>query len=183
MTATRINPHEFQFLGTNPTGGTSNDTRAFWVGKGCGWAWISGSGQLNGQPGDYGFLINMVYDGDVHQEFWVQPDGPHHKRGAHSSHTTMPSFRSVTNDLLVVEQYSYTTTINTVDTYWKIEASKSGYTPIMYTPLLHGWAAQIVIGPENLTMSSGYFCIDGYGKSLTRAVTPTIYVKVLWMKN
>lgn len=80
------------FLGTNPTGGVANDTQAFWKSKGTGYALFNATNQLNDQPFQSGFLINLVYGNEVHQEFWVQSNGAHYHRGANSNTTAMPSW-------------------------------------------------------------------------------------------
>lgn len=91
---------EFKWLGVNPTGGTGNDTREFWQSKGTGYAFISNTNQLNGQPSQYGFLINIVYASEVHQEFWVQSNGSHYRRGGNGSTNAMPSWNSNSMSLL-----------------------------------------------------------------------------------
>ncbi len=82
------------YLGGNITGGTGNDTGAFWSDQGSGFAWFSATGQLNGQPSQYGFLINIVDGKEVHQEFWVQNNGKHYKRGINNT-GTMPGWNHI----------------------------------------------------------------------------------------
>ena len=91
---------EFKWLGLNPTNGIANDTRAFWSSKGTGYAFFSSTNQLNGQPDQYGFLINIVYAGEVHQEFWIQPNGSHYRRGGNGATNAMPSWNSNSTSLL-----------------------------------------------------------------------------------
>ena len=91
---------EFKWLGLNPTNGTANDTRAFWSSKGTGYAFFSATNQLNNQPSQYGFLINIVYASEVHQEFWVQSNGRHYRRGGNGETNAMPSWTSVEASLL-----------------------------------------------------------------------------------
>lgn len=86
------------FLGYNPTGGKANDTRAKWQEFGTGYAFISSLDQLNGQPYQYGFLINYVFGQEVHQEFWAQLNGAHYRRGANSDTTAMPSWVHIVED-------------------------------------------------------------------------------------
>ncbi|UNI72573.1 MAG: prophage endopeptidase tail [Chaetfec virus UA24_144] len=85
---------DFKFLGVNPTGGTGSDTRAFWQDKGSGYAWISVNGQLNGQKNQWGFLINITYGAEVHQEFWSQSRG-HWYRYANGNTGAMPTWRDL----------------------------------------------------------------------------------------
>lgn len=60
-------------IGVNPTGDTTNDTQEWWSAKGTCYCFFSKTGQLNGQPHQWGFLLNLVNDREVHQEFWMQP--------------------------------------------------------------------------------------------------------------
>ena len=62
-------------LGENITEGSTNDTVAFWVGKGSGQAWFSAKGMLVNQPAQYGFVISYVHDTDVFQMFSDQNAG------------------------------------------------------------------------------------------------------------
>ena len=87
-----LTPANIAFIGMNPTGGTSNDTREWWANKGTCYASIFGANQVNGQPADYGFLISIVMDSDVHQEWWTQPNGAHYHRGGNNSTSTMPGW-------------------------------------------------------------------------------------------
>ena len=82
-----------QYLGSNITGGSSNDTRTFWQGKGTGYAWFSTNNQLNGQPDQYGFLLNYVIAYEVFQIFLAQNNNREiSMRGANASVSAMPSF-------------------------------------------------------------------------------------------
>ena len=62
-------------LGDNPTDGVDNDTINTWTGLGNGVAWISEYSQVNGQPSQYGFIINYVHGSDVFQIFHDQTSG------------------------------------------------------------------------------------------------------------
>ena len=88
---------------------------------------------------------------------------------------------------LVSERYTTQITVNgSSDTRWEISASKSGYTPIMFSDISHGWSSSALIGHEHVTFGSGTFKIDGYGRKVVNtgtSVTPTIGVQVLWLKN
>lgn len=83
------------FLGGNITGGTANDTREFWQDKGTGYAYFSSTGMLNGQPGQYGYLINIVYGYDVRQLWLTQSSGILAHRGANGQVSTMGGFTTV----------------------------------------------------------------------------------------
>ena len=87
-----ITPANIAFIGTNPTGGTSNDTRAWWVSKGTCYAYFSATNQVNGQPNQYGFLISIVNGYEVHQEWWSQPNGAHYYRGGNGNTSAMPGW-------------------------------------------------------------------------------------------
>ena len=80
------------FLGTNVTGGTGNDTKAWWQSKGNCIAYFNKTGQVNGQPAQFGFIINLVSGGEVHQEWWTQCGGAHYHRGGNGSTTAMPNW-------------------------------------------------------------------------------------------
>ena len=82
-------------FGLNPTGGVANDTIGFWQNKGSGYCFINATNQINGQPATYGFLINYTLQTEVHQEFWVSPNGAHYRRGTTGpigSTTAMPTW-------------------------------------------------------------------------------------------
>lgn len=49
----------FRSLGTNITNGKTNDTAAFWAGKEPGLYYFNATGQLNDQPSQYGFMLNI----------------------------------------------------------------------------------------------------------------------------
>ena len=68
-------PNGEMFIGSNPTGGSGNDTVAFWCEKGPGYCWISEPDQLVNQPVQYGFLMSYVGDTDAFQIFRDQNDG------------------------------------------------------------------------------------------------------------
>lgn len=98
------------FLGSNPTSSASADTRAFWQGLGSGYAMYTATGRLNGQPSQYGFLLNYTTSQEVHQEFWVQSNGAHYRRGGNGSTAAMPGWVRVldTTDLAGVTTKSST---------------------------------------------------------------------------
>lgn len=85
------------FIGNNPTGGSANDTREFWKAKGNCIARFSQLDQVNGQPNQWGYLLNIVGNNsdEVHQEWWTQPGGAHYKRGVNTSSTNMPSWTKI----------------------------------------------------------------------------------------
>lgn len=137
------------FLGVNPTGGTSNDTCTWWRNKGTGYAWISATGQLNGQPAQYGFLINIVYGSECHQEFWVQPDGPHFKRGGNGSTEAMPSWSlDFTGKTLIGGYYGIEVPENSGGKY--VRAPEAGIIP--YTSGGSGY-----LGTSGWPWAAGYF--------------------------
>lgn len=83
------------YLGGNVTGGKANDTRAFWEGKGTGYAWFSSGNQINSQPSTYGYLITICSGSEIHQEWWTQSTGTHYYRGVNSSATAMPAWTRI----------------------------------------------------------------------------------------
>lgn len=83
------------YLGGNVTGGKANDTRAFWEGKGTGYAWFSSGNQINSQPSTYGYLITICSGSEIHQEWWTQSNGTHYYRGVNSSATAMPAWTRI----------------------------------------------------------------------------------------
>lgn len=87
-----LTPANIAFIGTNPTGGTLNDTREWWVSKGTCYAYFYNLNQVNGQPSQYGFLISIVNGSEIHQEWWTQPNGAHYYRGGNANTTAMPDW-------------------------------------------------------------------------------------------
>lgn len=84
-------------LTANPTGGTANDTRAFWVNKGACYCVISATNQLHGQPSQYGIVESRVIGNEVFQLWHTQPNGDIYVRGANTSTTAMPSWKPLQN--------------------------------------------------------------------------------------
>lgn len=82
------------FLGLNPIDGAENDTREKWTNLGTGFAYFNQLDQLNGQPNQWGFLINLTNGADVQQEFWTQTGGLHYHRAGNGNTTAMPSWTS-----------------------------------------------------------------------------------------
>lgn len=79
-------------IGLNPTGGTSNDTREWWANKGTCYAFIAGANQVNGQPADYGFIVNIVHGNEVYQMWLTAPGGACYHRGGNQSTSVMPGW-------------------------------------------------------------------------------------------
>lgn len=85
--------------GINITSGKANDTREFWKKQPNGTYCFDAVNMLNGQPNQYGFLIHNCNGGnEIHQEFWIQPNGAHYRRGCNGSVTDMPGFYRITDD-------------------------------------------------------------------------------------
>ena len=85
--------------GKNITGSKANDTREFWKKQPNGPYYFDATNMLNGQPNQYGFLIHNCNGGnEIHQEFWIQPNGVHYRRGCNGSVTDMPGFIRSTDD-------------------------------------------------------------------------------------
>ena len=71
------------------------DTMAKWEEKGtCVWM-ISGEGQLDGQPSNYGLLVNYVNSPDVHQMFLSQPQGSIYHRSGSSEGAGFTAWRKI----------------------------------------------------------------------------------------
>lgn len=107
------------YLGGNVTGGKANDTRAFWEGKGTGYAWFSGGNQINSQPSTYGYLITICSGSEIHQEWWTQSTGTHYYRGVNSSATAMPAWTRIYDANSIIPVTSGGTGANTYSTALK----------------------------------------------------------------
>lgn len=83
------------YLGANITGGKANDTRAFWEARGTGYAFIGLASQINYQPNQWGWLINVTVNSEIHQEWWTQGGHGHYYRKANSNTTTMPEWTRI----------------------------------------------------------------------------------------
>lgn len=77
--------HDVAFLGENPIKTTADDTPSGWASVGSGFAWYSAAGQLNNQPGTWGFVVNYVYGSDVFQIWRSQNAGPTYMRSGNAS--------------------------------------------------------------------------------------------------
>lgn len=73
------------FIGANPITSTANDTTANWAAQGTGHAFYSTNGYLNGQPSQYGLLVNFVYANEVFQLFNQQAYGGLNYRSGNST--------------------------------------------------------------------------------------------------
>lgn len=61
-------------LANNPITSKSNDTVAQWMTKQTGVYWFNTSGLLNGQPTQYGYLLNIAGNGsNCINQFWLPP--------------------------------------------------------------------------------------------------------------
>lgn len=75
-------------------------------------------------------------------------------------------------------------TVGTSHTAWSITVNRSGYTPLMFSPLNMGNSSTIIIHTEQRTLTSGTFKISGYAKSATTSSYPAnISTVILWRKN
>lgn len=84
--------HQHGVIAVNVTGGTANDTRAFWASQPPGLYYFNATSQLNGQPSQYGFLEHMVSGSEIHQVFHIQSNGASYRRGANGSTESMPGW-------------------------------------------------------------------------------------------
>ena len=74
-------------LGGNVISSTTNDTTAKWGALGPGYSFYSTAGQLNDQPQQYGFVLNIpnVKSAEVFQIWHNQPSGNMYHRGGNNS--------------------------------------------------------------------------------------------------
>ena len=83
-----LSAKHLQLKGTNGIG-TTNDTPAKWAEKGsCVW-YFKTKNQLNGQPSQYGVLLNLVTSSDIKQMFFTcsSGDGEIYQRGGLKANT------------------------------------------------------------------------------------------------
>lgn len=75
------------YRGANIISSTTNDTTANWVSQGnLATTYYNASGQINGQPGTYGFVVNFTnYAQQVHQLWMTQANGSLYHRGGNSN--------------------------------------------------------------------------------------------------
>lgn len=67
--------------GTNTINSTANDTTATWGSQGHSIHFYNTSGYLNGQPSQYGYLLNLGSGSEVHQLWMTQASGDMAHRG------------------------------------------------------------------------------------------------------
>lgn len=126
------------YLGTNPTTSAANDTMAFWHNLGTGYALYNAIDRLQGQPSQWGYLVNYAWNTEIHQVFYSQAGTQSiYHRKANSSTTTMPGWyqvydsnnKSLINTPDFVDKY-FSKTVNMVagGNYWQISMeTPSGY--------------------------------------------------------
>lgn len=71
--------------GTNTINSTANDTTANWGAHGHSVHWYTQSGCLNGQPSQYGYILNLGSGTEVHQLWMTQASGNLAHRGGNGS--------------------------------------------------------------------------------------------------
>lgn len=84
-----LTPDNIAFLGADIVSSTTNDTHAFWKGKGTGYSYCSEL-RTNGQPSRYGMIYSTVYGVAIYQRFYGS-DGMVAERYA-SAGTAMPNW-------------------------------------------------------------------------------------------
>lgn len=89
------------FIGTNPITSTAQDTCAYWTSVGNCVCYFENKTATNGQPFTYGFLINLVRNTEIHQEFWEQhgfdsrsSQSCHWFRATNTNQAAMPAWSS-----------------------------------------------------------------------------------------
>lgn len=71
--------------GTNTISSTSADTTANWGAHGHSVHWYTATGQLNNQPSQWGYLLNLGNGSEVHQLWMTQASGDLYHRGGNAS--------------------------------------------------------------------------------------------------
>ena len=95
-------------IGGNSITTTTNDTVVNWVAKKAGIAWYSTTGQLNNQPSQYGYLINVVTTSsatNAHQLWLAQNDGSLYHRGGNQNGWGSNTWK------IILDSANYTSTI------------------------------------------------------------------------
>ncbi len=77
--------HSWCPINNNIVTSTGNDTTSKWGSWGLSAAWYSTNGQLNGQPSQYGFLLNMGQGQEVRQLWFSSAQGDVFHRGGNGS--------------------------------------------------------------------------------------------------
>lgn len=77
--------NHLEIKGTNTITSTTNDTTANWGAQKSSIHWYTTTGQLTDQPSQYGYLLNIGKDSEVHQLWMTQSSGDLRHRGGNSS--------------------------------------------------------------------------------------------------
>lgn len=80
--------HEHNYLnvkGTNTINSTANDTTAKWGAQKNSVHWYTETNKINGQPSQWGYLVNIGQDSEVHQVWMTQSSGDLLHRGGNGS--------------------------------------------------------------------------------------------------
>lgn len=105
-----------RYLGANPITAPANDTRDNWSALGSGYAYYSQAGALNGQPAQYGILVNYVSGINVTQ--WFLPFGAYspHMRASTSGGWYGNGWRKLAeaSDVLPTQSSSETITYSAI---------------------------------------------------------------------
>lgn len=105
-----------RYLGANPITAPANDTRDNWSALGSGYAYYSQAGALNGQPAQYGILVNYVSGTNVTQ--WFLPFGAYspHMRASTSGGWYGNGWRKLAeaSDVLPTQSSSETITYSAI---------------------------------------------------------------------
>ena len=71
--------------GTNTINSTANDTTAKWGAQGNSVHWYTEANKINGQPSQWGYLVNIGQSSEVHQIWMEQANGNLSHRGGNNS--------------------------------------------------------------------------------------------------
>lgn len=104
------------FLGYNPIASTEEDTAEKWRGMGTGYAFFSQNDKLNGQPSQYGFVLNIVHSSEVRHIWLTQAQGKMYQRGGNSSTTVMPAWTEIYTTYSTLPKVNNATTADKLGT-------------------------------------------------------------------
>jgi uncharacterized repeat protein (TIGR02543 family) len=175
MTDRETAAKSINFIGSNPISATSNDTRANWVNQGLGVAYYNTASCLNGQPAQWGYLLNLTTGSgsEIGQIFFPYTTGNIYFRGGNNSTTSMPSsWHRALSTASVVSLYN-----NTSGTSSTITLSE---TAANFTYL------EIYYGKLDST-SGGYSSVKVHNPNGKRVVfsqsnSPSPYMQLVWSK-
>lgn len=118
---------------------TSNDTTANWVAKGnLATSYYNAKGQINGQPSQYGFLLNFTNDASLVHNIWAASGGSlYHRSGTSNGFDTWKEIidqSNYTNYVLQKPTSLYNSSVGTNGTITLSQSAENfNYIEIFYT--------------------------------------------------